>query len=199
MTGGRTRRLAAGVVTSAAVLVGTVGVAPTPAGAAPVGPDLAIAGTVSPSNPTVDDALVYTYTITNVGDAVAVGGRLDVVLNGGVGTGGSRVASAPFGCSTLNSGGSFPQQVLTCPVGDVAPGATVSRTISIRVDTATTYTREAFANTRNGQGDTNYTNDRVILTSVVAPGTGGGGGGGGGNPLGALQALLVALLAALHL
>jgi hypothetical protein len=191
--------LVAGAVTSAAVLVGTVGIAQAPAGADPVGPDLALSGTVSPSNPTVDDALVYTYTITNVGDAPAIGGRLDVVLNGGVGSGGSKVVSAPFGCSTLNNGGSFPQQFLECQVGDLAPGATVSRTISIRVDTATTYSREAFANTRNGQGDTNNTNDEVLLTSVVAPGTGGGGGGGGGNPLSALQALMVALLAALHL
>jgi choice-of-anchor A domain-containing protein/uncharacterized repeat protein (TIGR01451 family) len=103
---------------------------PTPTGSAtPGGPggtpersDVTIAKAVSDAAPEGGDQVTYTLTVTNQGTAPATG----VVVRDDLPSGVTYVSSSP-GCSIAGS-------VLTCAVGDLAPGESVSLEIVATVN-----------------------------------------------------------------
>jgi hypothetical protein len=191
--GGRTRRLVVGVVTSAAVLVGTVCVAGTGAAGAAGVPDVALSLAAVSPNPTAGQPFTVTYTLTNVGDADATSTTMDIILNTGFDMTWKSV-NTPLGCVHFQESHAFAENGMKCPGGPVAAGQSVNRTFTFTSSAAGTFRRDAFAYSNINGPETNHDNDGIFYTVVVGPAIGGGGGSGN-----ALQALLAALLALLHL
>jgi hypothetical protein len=169
--GGRTRRLLAGVVTSAAVLVGTVGLA-APARAA-TGPDLTFTAAHVQGGPyTTDDVIYYTFSVINHGNAVAQQVRIDVVINGGVGPGTSSVFDMQPNCTTKIRGtGASKVTSLSCPIQGLAPGQQASLTPRFTVDTPGSYVRTATVLMSYGK-DADPTNNSTSVSIDVGAGTG---------------------------
>jgi hypothetical protein len=187
---GRTRRIIAGVVTSAAVLVGTVAVA-APAGAADGPADLVVTAS-APATALPSVPYSHTYTVTNQGGAVAPGTNLNIHVAGrDVGPGSSALLTSPPGC-TQTAPGIFGDVTLVCPLGDLAPGATMTRQITVAAAGQGVYNHYASAYTPSPESnlDNNRVDSAVLVTSG-APGL--------DAILGQVLILLAPLLAVLHL
>lgn len=172
--GGRPRRLLAGTVTTAAVLAGTVGLAP-PAHAA-TGPDVAVTSVrqFEPvgRNPTVDELASDAIEVTNLGDATARSVRVDVVTGPGA-PGASSASSSDPRCSTTTKGtGANQVSTLSCPLNDLPPGAVAHLSLLVRADTPGTYTRTVTVRLAGVVRDHDATNDSATLTETWLPGDG---------------------------
>jgi hypothetical protein len=149
--------LLAVVATLALVLV-----AAGPAGAATPGPHLAFTQTWTPSSPTADDVIRFTYTVTNDGDAPSVGTVLDITVNLGSYQWAAVSGACPITNGRLDAG--IPEQVMTCHLGTLAPGQTVTKVVDYRAAAGTTSRFVSFHNADYTTGGF----DNPIVT--VAPG-----------------------------
>jgi hypothetical protein len=162
----------------------------SPAHAA-TGPDLSLAQTWTPANPTASDVIAFTYTITNHGDAPATNAHLEIDVNLG-----RRDWTVVSGCGALkeypetNAPGSYSpyQEEMECGLGTIAPGRSVTKVVRYTAKPFPRYSRSA--RTWCDQLEPSYAGNYVANQVGVAPSAGGANG---------LQSLLGALLALLHL
>lgn len=119
---------------------------------ADVGVELNAPATATPGSPAT-----FTVDVTNDGPSVA----LDVVVTFPVPVGVS-VAEAPDGCS-LDAG------VITCSIGTLAPGETVSFDIGGVVDAERTEPIASSVAVESGTADPDPTNDSDTAVTAVAP------------------------------
>lgn len=111
-----------GLVTAGVLLLlSTVGVAAAPSASAATGPDMTVSVT-GPRTVRLGDDITYTISGTNVGDQTATGvqltGMVEDWFNGWA--------------TDCRSGTTNPDFTLTCDYGDVAPGGTVSMTLTMQ-------------------------------------------------------------------
>lgn len=182
---GSLRRVSASVLVTSVLVAAVVTLSSGAAGAAAPEPDIGVSQAFSPTNPTASDLLTFTYTVTNHGTAPALGVGLVVFVN--VGPNRWRVVSGDQGCTTQTDTGTFADQVMTCPVGDLGIGQSATRVVTYRAQPGD-YSREVrVAETGYMEtGPAAADNDSTVAVHV-APSP---------NPL---VALLDELLAALHL
>ncbi len=176
------RKLTALVVTAATIgaLVSVVGVTPA---AAATGPKLTLAETWTPTNPTADDQIDITYTMTNTGDAPALGTVLEITVNLGAYTWAVVAGGCPIDNTYLDRG--IPEQLMTCRIGTIAPGHTVTKVIGYRASAGYTL---RFAEVHDAYSTTGQYVDPPI---TVAPGK--------HNPVSGAQYVVAVLLGLLGL
>jgi uncharacterized repeat protein (TIGR01451 family) len=119
--------------------------------------DLSVSSVVNPNPAYLNDALTYTFTITNYGPAAASNATLVDTLP----TGASFVSATPQGSCANNNG------MVTCNLGDLASGASTTVTITATATATGTLSNTA---TVSGSGtDPNPANNTATATVTVNP------------------------------
>jgi uncharacterized repeat protein (TIGR01451 family) len=121
--------------------------------------DLSVAKTNTPDPAIAGDTLTYTLTITNSGPSQAIGVTLTDTLPAEV-TFGSATPGQGTGCS--EAGG-----VVTCHLGDLAPGAVATATIVSNVDPAARGTITNTANVAGTDPDPDLANNTATKDATV--------------------------------
>ncbi|WP_367288097.1 DUF11 domain-containing protein [Laspinema palackyanum] len=113
--------------------------------------DLSLRKSVDNLNPTVGDTIAYTVTLTNNGPSDATGVQITDQL--------------PAGLTYIsdNSGGAYNRTTGLWTVGNLANGATITLTVSARVDTVNEVINTASI-TASDQPDPNNSNNRGTVT-----------------------------------
>ena len=122
------------------------------------GADLAIQKTDSPDPVHVGQQLTYTLTVTNNGPNAATGVTVNDTLPKNAG-----FAFASSGCTAKPS-----KSMVTCDLGTVASGATVTKTIAVKPTSKGTITNSATVGA-SSPPDPNTANNTATATTTVLP------------------------------
>lgn len=132
--------------------------------------DLAVSGSASASSVVLGAAFTYTFQIRNAGPNTSSATHLTIAAASGV-----TVASAsPSGCTVSNN-------TVSCDLGALASGASVSVTANATATVAGTLQTTATVNHAATALDVDGTNDTASVSVVSTQPQSSGGGGGGGR------------------
>jgi hypothetical protein len=154
-------------------------------------PDLALTAT-APAKAVSAVPHSYTYKVVNQGQGTAVAATLSIHLQGHqTGPSSTVLVTSSSGC-TQSPPGVFGDVDLVCPLGDLAPGQSATRQMTVVEGTPGAYTHDA--NVSSPTLETSYDNNSAYPTVQVTAGAAPVGG-----LLGQVVLLLATVLNALHL